>query len=265
MLSIKNKTQLLLSILFTVLLSFSSCKKNKSEQPEPNGNGNTPTGTFMLHLHTYIDETEVDLYNITYTTYEGRNVSLSMAQFYISNIQLVKLDGSTYDIPGKKILKVFETDTYLTGTVPVGNYKSIRFKVGLDSVTNSLNPSSSPDSLILNKPAMWFGTTTQPDGYVYMNVQGMIDTSASMSGTPVAFAYKIGTNANFKQVNMSDKNFSIVKDQAEYGHIIVDYYKLFTGVQLNLSSNLSVTSAAGNNSLIATKIAGNIPLMFRYE
>lgn len=260
--TIKNN---LLFILIIVGINFSSCKKDKSDTPDPSNPSSTPKGTFLLHLHIYIDNNEVDLYNITYTTLDGRNILLSMGQLYISTIQLVKLDGSAVDVPGKKILKVLETDTYLVGDVPVGNYKTIRFKVGLDAATNTLSPTTSSDSSILNKPAMWFGGTAQPDGYVFMNVQGLIDTSSDLSGTAVPFVYKIGTNANYKQVQMPDRNFTISENQVQYGHLLIDYSKIFTGIQLNQNSNLSITTAAENNTALAAKIVSNIPGMFIYE
>ena len=253
-------------LLFIIIGTFgASCKKNKSEEPEPNKPTDAPKGTFMFHLHSFIDNNEVDLYNITYTALDGRSMSLSMAQLYLSDIQLVKLDGSTVDVSGKKIFKVLETDTYLIGNVPVGNYKTFRFKVGLNATTNALNPTATADSTILNKPAMWFGGSAQPDGYVFMNVQGTIDTSSDMTGKMAPFVYKIGSNANYKQVTMPNRNFTIVENQVEYGHLYIDYYKMFTGIQLNQNSNLSVNTSAENSNALAAKIVNNIPTMFIYE
>jgi hypothetical protein len=265
----KNQINYLFKItcpfVFVGIILLYSCKKDNTEELAPTTPVNAPTGTFMFHLHTYLDLNEVDLYGITYTTTAGRNISLSMAQLYISDIQLVKLDGSTYTVSGKKLLKVLEADTYLVGNVPVGNYKTIRFKVGLDASSNQLNPTATADSIVLNRPAMWFGNTAQPDGYVFLNVQGMIDTSTTMSGTPVPFSYKIGTNANYKQVVMPDKNFSVVENQVTFDHLWVDYNQLFTGIQLNQNSNLFVTTVADNSTALATTIVNNIPAMFVYE
>ncbi|MES2591182.1 MAG: MbnP family protein [Bacteroidota bacterium] len=252
-------------LIAAAITGFSSCEKNKNEAPAPEVPANTPKGTFMFHLHTYLSDSEVDLYNITYTTTEGRNISLSMAQLYISEVQLEKLDGSLVDISGKKILKTFEAETFVVGDAPVGNYKSIRFKVGLNAATNQLSPTASSDSLILNKPAMWFGGSAQPDGYVFLNLQGMIDTSANMSSPLVPFVYKIGTNANYKQVIMPDKSLTITEGQVGFGHIMVDYNKLFTGIQLNQSTNLSVATAADNGSALAAAIVNNIPSIFIFE
>jgi hypothetical protein len=249
-------------ILLAVVALSSSCKKDKSTAPESTG---TPTGTFMLHLHNNIDDTEVEDYDSVYAAADGRNVSLTMAQLYISEIQLVKADGSVYDVSGVKILKVQETETYMVGNVPVGNYKTLKFKVGLDPATNQLNPLTPSDSALLNKPAMWFSNPVQPDGYVFLNLQGNIDTTAAMTGALVPFSYKIGTNANYKQVTMPDKNMTILDGQVEYGHININFYNLFNGIQLNQNTNLFVNTTADNTSTTANTIVNNIPSLFVYE
>ena len=257
----RNRKILRRVALLMLSISLSFCKTNDSPTPEPVA----PTGTFWFHLHTYIENSEVDLYNIVYTTFAGRKIALSMAQLYISDVQLIKLDGSTVNLTGNKVLKTFETEIYLVGEAPVGNYKSVRFKVGLNPTTNALTPTTPSDSAILNRPNMWFGSTAQPDGYVFMNLQGTIDTSANMDKPLVPFAYKIGTNANYVQVTMGEKNFSVVEKQIAFSHINIDYSRLFNGIQLNQLGNLSVKTTAANSSAVAAKIVGNIPSMFIYE
>jgi hypothetical protein len=279
------KLNLILIVITVGFFSLNSCKKD--EKIEPNGQNvpsdptnpnnpvipvdptdpipGTPTGTLLMHLHTYLEDQEVDLYNIDYTTSEGRTISLSTAQLYLSDIQLVRLDGSTYDVGSKKILKVFEAESYLIGEVPVGNYKTIKFKVGVDPTTNSQSPNLSTDSVILNKPSMWFNSSSQPDGYVFMNFQGKIDTSSTLAETPVPFRYKIGTNANRVQITMPDKSFTVLKDQIVYSHILIDYYRLFNGIQLNQFNNLSVLTASDNSASIAAIIKNNISSIFIYE
>jgi hypothetical protein len=258
--------KILISLLILTIPILSSCVKDGITSNSTNTQNNAPpTGTVMFHLHTYIGDQEVDLYNIDYTTLEGRGMSLSMAQMYISEIELVKLDGTAYQIPLKRFLKVFEAESYLAGNVPIGNYKTIRFKIGLDPTTNGLDPKTSADSVILNKPEMWFSQTAQPDGYIFANIQGKIDTTTDMTGTKIPFSYKIGTNVNYLDVIMPDKPYIISKDQIFYQHIYIDYSKLFTGVQLNQLSNLSVNTPSENVNPIVTTLKNNIPTMFVYE
>jgi hypothetical protein len=257
------------AILLLTALSLSSCKKDDKDTDDTGNPGNNaPAGKLMFHLHTYIDNNEVDDYDIVYTADDGRKVSLDLAQLYISDIRMIKLDGSAVALTGKNILKLREIETYIIGDVPVGNYKSISFKIGLDPSTNLLAPAASPDSAILNRPEMWFGNSAQPDGYVFMNLQGKIDTTADASGTVaqmVPFTYKIGTNTHYMQINMPDHNYTVIQNQVEFVHVLIDYYKLFNGIQLSEMNNLSVTTAAANANAPATTIAGNIPLMFKYE
>jgi hypothetical protein len=245
-------------------LGFSCVKSKPDDKKDEDKTLPVPTGTLLFHLHTYIENNEADGYNIVYTTDAGRQISLSIAQMYISDIQVVKLDGSVFTLPDTILLKTLETETYTAGKVPVGNYKGIRFKVGLSALNDALNPLSSKDSSALNHPEMWFGNSAQPDGYVFMNVQGSIDTTSDLSGSMQPFSYKIGSAANYIQVNLPEQNFTILENQAEYGHLLIDYSLLFSGIKLNEAANLSVVKA-DNNSALAQKITANIPLMFKYE
>ncbi len=256
--TIQNLYSYTLLMLLVCTFSFSSCKKKATDDPSGETPLPTPTGTVSFHLHTYIQDNEVDLYNIPYTTHDGRSVSLKLAQLYISDVELVKLDGSAFRIPNNKILKTLEKDTYVIGEAPVGNYKTLRFKVGLAPADNVPNYSDSTDSM------MWF-SKTKPDGYVFLNVEGTIDTSEAMNKPPVPFAYKIGTNDNYVQVTMPDKNFTVVANEVQYAHLIADYYKLFNGIQLTDNSNLFVKTASDNALALAKKIVSNIPSMFIYE
>lgn len=255
--SMKTTKQYILVYIILVIagaVSFSSCKKKDNP-----GDESTPVGTITFHLHTYIEDNEVDLYNIPYTTHDGRSISLSLAQLFISDVELIKPDGSTYSIPNNKILKKLDIDTYVIGDAPVGNYKSVRFKVGLDPETNV------PDLKNITDSVMWFSNIHATEGYIFMNVQGKIDTSAAMTGTLVPFSYRIGTNTNYKQVTMPDKGFTVTAGEVAYVHLMADYNMLFNGIKLSDNSNLFVKTVTDNAKPLAQKILNNIPSMFKYE
>jgi len=254
-------------ILSCILLAaITSCKKS-TNGPEPDGSATpAPTGTFMLHIHTFVDTNEVEEYNTSYITAGGRKISLTLAQLYLSELELVKADGTVISFPGTRIFKVLDKETYMVGTAPVGNYKALRFKVGVNP--DKQDPKNPADSSILNKSEMWFSNNPQQDGYIFMNVQGKIDTTINASATEAQmqpFTYKIGTVGNLVQVVMPEKNFTVLADQVEYGHIQVDYKQLFTGVKLYDPSYLSVSDVPGNATSTAAKIVSNIPSMFKYE
>ncbi len=257
----------LLTILFII-----SCD-NKMVPPVPVEP--VKTGTLKFHLHYYIGSSEMYNYNTLYTTDEGRRIIITRAKLYLSNIAAVRLDGSPVSIPDSVLLQTAENENYIVGKLPAGNYQSVRFKLGLDSLTN-LKDSSAYSNGVLNKSEMWFGSSAQPLGYVFLNVQGKIDTTASGTATEdqmVPFSYKIGTNKRLKQVNPLNLNqtnpeyypFTILPDQAQFVHFYVDLARLFNGIDLKNSANLQVNTKEENANEISEKIANNMPSMFYYE
>jgi hypothetical protein len=253
--------------MFIVVSCFSlllACKK-KATTPTTTPTENVPTGQLKFHLHTFIGENEVDAYGIEMTMPDGRMISLDMAQLYISEIQLVKLDGSYYNVPSNGVLKVFESESVNIGNVPVGNYKTVRFKVGLSPTVNALEATTSGYINLLNQPEMWFSSTAQPDGYTFLNFSGSIDTTLTKTGDKVPFEYKIGTNANLTQIEMPAQNFTIYKDVVGYVHMKIEYDRLFEGIPLSNNANLHVTSKADNTLPIVETLKKNIQKLFIYE
>jgi hypothetical protein len=256
---IKMKKQIKITILIPVLFFNIACTKKNENTAEV-------TGQFYFHLHTNIDDSEVYSYNSVIQSSGGRKVLLSMAQLYISNIELVKLDDSIYSVSNKVLLKDFENGSYLVGNVPAGNYKSLRFSVGLNNTDNEKTPVSS--DAVFNRPEMWFGNFAQPQGYIFLNVQGKIDTSANADGSEVQmvqFVYKIGSSVNETKIIMPVHNYTILPDQEYYEHIIINYMKIFDGIVLSNSSNLSVQNESENSNSVAQQVVKNIPKMFSYE
>lgn len=251
-----------------ILVSFSlftSCKKVDPTPTSASPTETVPTGQLKFHLHTFIGENEVDAYGIEMMMPDGRLISLDMAQLYISNIQLVKLDGSYYNVPSNGVLKVFESESVTIGDVPVGNYKSIRFNVGLTPMVNALDPSTTGFVNLLNQPEMWLSSSAQPDGYTFLNFSGSIDTTVAKTGNKVAFEYKIGTNANLTQIEMPAQNFTIYKDVVGYVHMKIEYDRMFDGIPLSNNANLHVRSKADNTLPIVETLKKNIQKLFIYE
>ena len=245
-------------LALAIYLNFSCTKKNDSNSEV--------TGQLYFHLHTNIDNSEVDGYNTIIQSASGRKVSLSLAQMYISNIELVKLDNSVYSVTNKVLLKDFENEAYLIGNVPAGNYKSVRFSIGLNSSTSMKSPVSS--DTVFYRPEMWFGNTAQPLGYIFLNIEGTVDTTAKVNEIVphmMPFSYRIGTISNMKQVILPVNDFSILPNKATYSHIIINYMKIFDGVDLSKISNLSVSDTTANSGALAKQVASNIPSMFGYE
>ncbi|MEI6815286.1 MAG: MbnP family protein [Bacteroidota bacterium] len=255
--SIKNMAMIIM--LSFAIISNESCKKS-----EPNITP-TPYGSFYFHIHTGIGGAEVDTSTIGIDSL-GRRFKMSLGQFYINNIILKKADGTTFPIKSTVyLLKKMSNETYYLDSVPAGNYSSITFDVGVDDVSNHVNPanfaSSSP--LYIQNPSMWFGSTSS--GYMFMNVQGMADTSANNNGTVnFPFTLQLGTSSDLRTVNMPNTPFTITAKIDNYYHMMADYGKLFQGVSfMAFNANNNYTVSPFTSPSAATQIADNIANMFK--
>jgi len=247
-------------ILMLVLVA-GACKSTKDDPSSPANS--VVTAPLNLHLHTYIGKEEVEEYNIVYHSEEGRAISLSMARVFLSDIELVKFDGSIYSIGDTVLLSEISEQVYHLGNVPVGNYKTIRFKAGLSPAVNAQIPAGTTGAL--NNKDMWFNSSAQANNYIFMQFTGQIDTSATLVNKMAPFTYKIGTNAQLKQIVMPNQNFSVQPNATSYIHMLADYSVLFKGIDLKDINNLSVTSAQQNSLPYAVTVADNIVHLFQYE
>src|SRR6478735_10063729 len=213
----KRNILLSLIVLFSILVT--GCKRDK-----PNENAPVEYGELLLHIHSYVNINEIDGYNIVYTSDAGRKISVEMAQLYISHMQLVKMDGSVYEVPDSILLVKPNVETYYLADVPAGNYKGIRFHVGLDATKNQAAPTSYLNG-VLNHSEMWLNSAAQPDGYVFASFKGKVDTTVAMDmddADLVPFEYRIGTNAHYTEVIMPEQAFTIETNQSNYVHLIAD-------------------------------------------
>jgi len=227
-------------------------------------------GTVYIHLHTNIDTNEVDDKTHLYSDGNGRQFSLSTAQFFISNFKLISATGTVVSIGNARILKSIDSEQYLVGNAPIGSYTSVTFDVGLDDATNAMNPTAFTTSGYTPNSSMWYGSTTQ--GYMFMKLQGMADTTAAQTGTNlVPFSYEIGTAANRKTVSTGSRGtgafssypvYTLLKNGVIYVHLICDYGKLLSGVNFKTQDS---TDSYTNHPTLANSIANNIPNMFHYE
>src|SRR5205823_2641706 len=146
----------------------SNCKHNNPPIVPP-----PAPSTLLFHLHTNVDTMEY-VYGDTALTSDGRKVILTLAQLYISGINMIKADGSSIEVPAV-LLKKAENENNVVGNLAPGNYTHPVFNIGLNSIDNAKDPSgqNGNDPLSNQKPPMWFGSSSQ--GYIFLNLQGMID------------------------------------------------------------------------------------------
>jgi hypothetical protein len=215
MATLRNLNQWLACGLIVVL---ASCAKT-SDEPGPSGT--TPTASFNLHLeHEWGPLAATQKFNLgsPYVDSLGVNVVLSEVRYFISEVALVKTDGSVQELPAQYLLYTVtstknDPEVTLTG-VPVGKYSGIRFKVGIDSAAAAGAPQTGDLS-----PA---GTMRVNGMLAHGRFEGTANGSA-ISYIWLGNAYSQVRTYSFGQV------VEIAKDRQPKIHFYVNLRRLFGG------------------------------------
>lgn len=189
------------------------------------------------------------VYNQEYTI-NGRKLKFTNAQFYISAVRLIKADSSS-TIPEMTYALVHALETnYSAGSVDPGTYIELEFAVGVDSVSNHSDPTQWGVTHPLYVNSLYASYWDWSQGYVFMKLEGYVDTTAAANGTAsTGFAYHLGNDEILRTIALSF-NKAIGGNEATI-ELNVDYAKLLEDVDLR--TELQTHSIS--NEPLAAKIA----------
>lgn len=234
-------------VLLTAATIFSGCKK---EEPIPP----STEEVLKFHIHTNVGNAGAE-YGINYATADGRTFNLSDLRYYISNIVLIKSDGSEYPVEDKVLLVNPSQNEYELGEVPVGTYKGFKFFIGLDSTANHADPTTyaAGDPLAIQTPAIHWSWNS---GYIFMKIEGQVDTSVAGNGNvDFPFFYHIGLDQFKKTVDFTTEAFTVSSGAEKEIGLEFDLLKVLNGVDMR-TENVSHTM---DNMPLASKISSNWP------
>ncbi|MCW7479768.1 MbnP family copper-binding protein [Leptospira kanakyensis] len=127
-------------------------------------------------------------FNDTNLTVDGKTVKFKDFRYYISEVKLIRADGSTADVTldnefnwqnsgvalvDFETIKTSDTRNKVTGSVLSGNYSGIQFTVGVPDVLNHLDRTTA--SAPLNIGSM---TWAWSSGYKHANIEFSINNDA---------------------------------------------------------------------------------------
>jgi hypothetical protein len=253
-----------------VLVLFTSCKK---EDTTPTGNETAP---LTIEFDNIVGGYNLELNNGTYTNAAGETYTISLLQYYISNIKLGKADGTEYVVNQDSsyfLIKEADPSTHFAKvTVPEGDYTSLTFILGVDSLrstmditerTGVLDPSSGMGD------GMYWGWNS---GYIFFKMEG---TSPQAPADPTGqhiYRYHIGgfggysapTINNIKTVQLDLSARGVAKPRKNRTaniHLLVDIDKV-----LSNSTTVSIaTYPTVMFSDFSVNIANNYANMFTHD
>ncbi len=252
-------------LMFSCILALCSCKKD--DKPQYNADVKAP---LSVEFDNIAGADDLVLNTRAYTNVSGETFSVSKLKYFVSNFSLIKKDGSKYSVPQDSCYFLIDESDEATHepilNVPEGEYTSISFILGVDSLRSTLDTDHrtgvlNPATLAAD---MYFD---QNSGYIFFNMEG----SSAAAGTG-NFMYHVGgyggssssTINNIKTITLDLTSRGTPKVQAGKEtniHLMVDVLKVFTG-----SANVSIAT----NALVAfdpfsVSIADNYANMIRHD
>lgn len=250
--NIKSYALIVLAIFAAV--SFSSCDK-KDDDHDHDGTG---------HLHVYFNNEYSGTALSTAATYSGsngRNFNFEQAQYYISNVRLVNHDGEEVPANTYLLAKTGESNEIEFEELAAGHYMKLRFDVGIDSTTNHTDPSTYPSTSVLasQSPSMHWSWAS---GYIFLRLQGLVDTSAAVSGTiDGPWEIHLGMD-NFRTSVELDIDVTVDADSHPGVNVNFDLANLLTGIDLG---GADISTHTMDNMPLANKVKANIASSFSVE
>ncbi len=234
--------------LALLLLFITSCKK-PNDQPS--------STSVNLNFYHLVGNNAL-VYNQEYTV-NGRKLKFTKVQFYVSDIQFKK-DDNSYTYPEMRYALVHGVETaYTINKLDTGYYKKIEFAVGVDSAANHADPAQwgATHPLYINSNYASYWDWTQ--GYVFMKLEGYVDSTAAGNGNPTTgFAYHIGNDDMLRNISLTI-NKEVQGNDASI-ELNVDYAKLLENVDFRTELQTHSTGSQALAQKIADKTAEAITI-----
>jgi len=160
----KNITKCILSLLM-LAGAFAACRKDPSPTPAVTGN--------MALAITNTADSNILALNKNYKDANGDSISISIFNYYISNIVLTDNNGKTFSEPYSYhlvIQSIAGSSNFIIPNVPSGTYTSITFLIGVDSLHNVSGAQTGALSPVTNEGMFWSWNT----GYVMAEMEGIV-------------------------------------------------------------------------------------------
>ncbi len=220
------------------------------------------SGSAVLNIaHTFGDQNfELDQ---TYSTFNGDKVTVTRFKYYVSNIELIKKDGSVWTEPNSYHLIEVSDETSSAfqikfDSIPTGSYTQISFAIGVDSVNN--HNGKQEGMLDPDHGMFWMWET----GYVFFKVEGYYQSS---SGNKGAMVYHVGRENCYRKIvlNVPVNQLKISHNLTSQLYVTADVKKTFGGfagalINLKAPSDESSISVMGGDKAI--KVASNFAQIF---
>jgi hypothetical protein len=162
----------------SIAVLFTACKKDPVEEVTPTPTPAATTGSISLNFEHMVDTNALTLNTVNYVTANNDTVYFTKFKYYISNVKFTKSDGSIFTEPESYHLideASAATKTFSVTNVPFGNYTSVSFMIGVDSLRNV---SGAQTGALASTNGMFWDWNS---GYIMAKLEGHSNQSGASS------------------------------------------------------------------------------------
>lgn len=247
----------LLSLTIAAAIALTGCEKKPVETTPPDTSKTHNEVHFNFDNH--FGSEELTLGSGTYTTAQNEQVTINTFNYWITNIELINSDGTTFkEAESYRLLRGDKSAThhFHIADVPKGSYTGIKFIVGVDLDRNTSGAQTGDLDPAVCGDMYWSWAT----GYIQAKLEG---TSPQSTSPNKSFSYHIaGIQPGFETPRTVTINFPqtmVVGDKAGSIKITTDAAKFFgPATPLTIAS----TPSSLHGGELASKIANNFTAMF---
>ena len=260
----KNFQFILTLSLGLSLTILSSCKKDEPIPVTPI-NSSPTAGTVELRVeHIFgADSIPFTLNSPDYfVSAIGDSIKFNTFKYYISNIELLKADGSSFKQPESYFLvdaSNVASNKLQIPNVPPADYTGIKFLLGVDSTRNV---SGAQEGALSQANGMFW---TWNSGYIFSKAEG---TSPQVSTSGNNFTLHVGgfsgTNnaVQSKSITFNGEKLTVNGTREAEIHLAVDVKEYFSATN---PINLGTTNFVMSPGATARQISENFKEMFSFE
>lgn len=185
-----------------LVLIFSSCSKDDDPVQDT-----TPTGvgTLELEFDNVYGDANLVVGVSNPSNANGEALKVNMIKYIVSNIVLTKADGTTYTVPKNDSYFIVDEATASSQiisipNVPAGDYKSVKFGIGVDQEKWSLGDTGQGNFLTTATSAgmMW----TWAAGYRFIRFEGAFTSSTNTDAGFMVHTGQSGSDYNYREVTL---------------------------------------------------------------
>jgi hypothetical protein len=273
-------------LLIAPLLLLQSCTKDPAEDPSNGTNSEGGQATFELNFRGYFNS-ELFMREAYTEKLSGADVKVTLLKMYVSDVTLVKENGEEilvkdihlFDFSknhqpiegsNKTGKTTHQGGEYLTVQVDTGQYKGIKFGLGVKPALNKTEPSQYEDGHPLSYEANYWSWNS---GYRFVMFEGRADTTDDgQANFDLDLAYHLGLDEFYMPMEYvgQDHNFVVQQGQETQFVCNIDLQNWFdNGFQneedIHIKKGENLTHTTGEGRPLAAKLHENIPNSFFTE